>query len=311
MSSDGRDDDEMFLDEDDVSVKELNHVKKRLQKKDSNNNKSINLSNSTSKREPKKENGMENINIPKLTKLSDNGMRGGHRSAHFVFKKKMQTEGPHHDFASLEPGHLSSLHHLNVDGSSSLSTSESSSSLGSFPANWTLIKASSSSSSSTISTPFNTFNLTKSSNNFNQAYDGRPESFNQNTSSPYFSARFNDTSSSEEKHDHSHRRSKRQSPDTVWPEVLLVVDYDSYLLHGANSRDVKRYFISFWNGVDLRYKLLSHPRIRVSLAGMIVAKVSTVALMQQEYYHSSLILHHHLTLYHPLSFSSFSRFLIW
>lgn len=71
-----------------------------------------------------------------------------------------------------------------------------------------------------------------------------------------------------------HHRSKRQSPDTVWPEVLLVVDYDSYLLHGGNSRDVKRYFISFWNGVDLRYKLLSHPRIRVSLAGMIVAKVS-------------------------------------
>ncbi|KAI1285003.1 A disintegrin and metalloproteinase with thrombospondin motifs 16 [Halotydeus destructor] len=70
----------------------------------------------------------------------------------------------------------------------------------------------------------------------------------------------------------AHRRSKRQSPDTVWPEVLLVVDYDSYLLHGGNSRDVKRYFISFWNGVDLRYKLLSHPRIRVSLAGMIVAK---------------------------------------
>lgn len=77
-----------------------------------------------------------------------------------------------------------------------------------------------------------------------------------------------------------HRRSKRQSPDTVWPEVLLVVDYDSYLLHGGNSRDVKRYFISFWNGVDLRYKLLSHPRIRVSLAGMIVAKVSSKSFPQ-------------------------------
>lgn len=76
-----------------------------------------------------------------------------------------------------------------------------------------------------------------------------------------------------------HHRSKRQSPDTVWPEVLLVVDYDSYLLHGGNSRDVKRYFISFWNGVDLRYKLLSHPRIRVSLAGMIVAKVSSSSSM--------------------------------
>ncbi|RWS29889.1 disintegrin and metalloproteinase with thrombospondin motifs 1-like protein [Leptotrombidium deliense] len=67
-------------------------------------------------------------------------------------------------------------------------------------------------------------------------------------------------------------RNKRQAPDQIWPEVLLVVDYDSFLLHGANSRDVKRYFISFWNGVDLRYKLLSNPSIRVSLAGMIVAK---------------------------------------
>lgn len=87
---------------------------------------------------------------------------------------------------------------------------------------------------------------------------------------------FNWTLSTPSNHSNSHRRSKRQSPDTVWPEVLLVVDYDSYLLHGGNSRDVKRYFISFWNGVDLRYKLLSHPRIRVSLAGMIVAKVSAL-----------------------------------
>lgn len=67
-------------------------------------------------------------------------------------------------------------------------------------------------------------------------------------------------------------RRKRQAPDTVWPEVLLVVDYDSFLLHGGDSRDVKRYFVSFWNGVDLRYKLLYHPKIRISLAGMIVAK---------------------------------------
>lgn len=68
------------------------------------------------------------------------------------------------------------------------------------------------------------------------------------------------------------RRHKRQAPDTVWPEVLLVVDYDSFLLHGGDSREVKRYLVSFWNGVDLRYKLLAHPQIRISLAGMIVAK---------------------------------------
>ena len=70
-------------------------------------------------------------------------------------------------------------------------------------------------------------------------------------------------------------RWRRSSPlRAVWPEVLLIVDHDSYLLHGANNEEVKQYFVTFWNGVDLRYKLLSHPRIRVSLIGMIVAKVS-------------------------------------
>lgn len=56
----------------------------------------------------------------------------------------------------------------------------------------------------------------------------------------------------------THRRSKRQAaPDTVWPEVLLVVDYESYILHGGNSRDVKRYFISFFNGVSISVDFLT------------------------------------------------------
>lgn len=69
------------------------------------------------------------------------------------------------------------------------------------------------------------------------------------------------------------KRIKRKLPETIWPEVLLVVDYDSYLLHGGNSYDVHRYFIGFWNGVDLRYKSLTNPNIRINLAGMIIAKV--------------------------------------
>lgn len=60
--------------------------------------------------------------------------------------------------------------------------------------------------------------------------------------------------------------------DTVWPEVLLIVDYDTYLLHGRSHTEIKRYLVSFWNGVDLRYRLLTGPKVRISLAGMIVAK---------------------------------------
>ncbi|KAG8181839.1 hypothetical protein JTE90_003986 [Oedothorax gibbosus] len=68
------------------------------------------------------------------------------------------------------------------------------------------------------------------------------------------------------------KRGLASSQDSVWPEILLLVDYGSFVLHGLSSRHIKRYFVSFWNGVDLRYKSLSNPKIRISLAGIIVAK---------------------------------------
>ncbi|XP_067126705.1 A disintegrin and metalloproteinase with thrombospondin motifs like isoform X1 [Centruroides vittatus] len=68
------------------------------------------------------------------------------------------------------------------------------------------------------------------------------------------------------------RRTKRKAPTTVWPEVLVVIDYNTFLLHGSDSRALKRYFVSFWNGVDLRYKVLANPKVKISLAGMVVAK---------------------------------------
>lgn len=67
-------------------------------------------------------------------------------------------------------------------------------------------------------------------------------------------------------------RRKREAPTTIWPEVLVIADYDTYNMHGANSINIKRYFVSFWNGVDLRYKLLTGPRVRISLAGIIISK---------------------------------------
>lgn len=101
---------------------------------------------------------------------------------------------------------------------------------------------------------------------------------------------------SEEHHDHSSdyafmepdRLSKRfrakRSPQggyyktaraidtTIYPEILVIVDYDGYRLHGGDNVQVKRYFVSFWNGVDLRYRLLKGPRIRISIAGIIISR---------------------------------------
>nr|CAH7747888.1 unnamed protein product [Callosobruchus chinensis] len=71
--------------------------------------------------------------------------------------------------------------------------------------------------------------------------------------------------------DHSSRK-KREAPYTIYPEILVIVDYDGYRLHGGDNVQVKRYFVSFWNGVDLRYKLLKGPKIRISIAGIIISR---------------------------------------
>ncbi|XP_034246906.1 uncharacterized protein LOC117648500 isoform X2 [Thrips palmi] len=65
---------------------------------------------------------------------------------------------------------------------------------------------------------------------------------------------------------------KREAPYVIYPEILVIVDYDGYRLHGGDNVQIKRYFVSFWNGVDLRYKLLKGPRIRISIAGIIISR---------------------------------------
>ncbi|XP_044743347.1 A disintegrin and metalloproteinase with thrombospondin motifs 16-like [Chrysoperla carnea] len=69
-----------------------------------------------------------------------------------------------------------------------------------------------------------------------------------------------------------HKRSKREAPYVIYPEILVIVDYDGYRLHGGDNLQIKRYFVSFWNGVDLRYKLLKGPKVRISIAGIIISR---------------------------------------
>lgn len=67
-------------------------------------------------------------------------------------------------------------------------------------------------------------------------------------------------------------RHKRQAPFMIFPEILVIVDYDGYRLHGEDNIAIKRYVISFWNGVDLRYKLLNGPSVKISIAGIIISR---------------------------------------
>jgi hypothetical protein len=71
---------------------------------------------------------------------------------------------------------------------------------------------------------------------------------------------------------HSHIRRKRQAPFMIFPEILVIVDYDGYRLHGEDNIAIKRYVISFWNGVDLRYRLLKGPSVKISIAGIIISR---------------------------------------
>jgi hypothetical protein len=74
-------------------------------------------------------------------------------------------------------------------------------------------------------------------------------------------------------------RSKREAPYVIYPEILCIVDYDGYRLHGGDNVQIKRYFVSFWNGVDLRYKLLKGPKVRISIAGIIISRVRDAYLL--------------------------------
>ncbi|XP_055620303.1 A disintegrin and metalloproteinase with thrombospondin motifs like isoform X3 [Toxorhynchites rutilus septentrionalis] len=67
-------------------------------------------------------------------------------------------------------------------------------------------------------------------------------------------------------------KASRALETTIYPEILVIVDYDGYRLHGGDNVQVKRYFVSFWNGVDLRYRLLKGPKIRISIAGIIISR---------------------------------------
>lgn len=80
-------------------------------------------------------------------------------------------------------------------------------------------------------------------------------------------------------YDEERARNKRQIPHIIYPEILVIVDYDGYRLHNGDNVQIKRYFVSFWNGVDLRYRLLKGPKIRISIAGIIISRVSQDLLL--------------------------------
>ncbi|XP_037091379.1 A disintegrin and metalloproteinase with thrombospondin motifs 18-like [Pollicipes pollicipes] len=66
-------------------------------------------------------------------------------------------------------------------------------------------------------------------------------------------------------------RHKRAVND-LYPEVLLIVDYETYMTHSFNAKTLKRYLMSFMNAVDLRYRTVTQPSITIKVAGIVISK---------------------------------------
>ncbi|KAJ8678927.1 hypothetical protein QAD02_014714 [Eretmocerus hayati] len=59
-------------------------------------------------------------------------------------------------------------------------------------------------------------------------------------------------------------------PEAVYPEILVIVDHDTFEVHKKNLQELLKYLASFWNAVDLRYRELTKPTVRLNIAGLII-----------------------------------------
>ncbi|XP_011302463.1 venom metalloproteinase 2 [Fopius arisanus] len=61
-------------------------------------------------------------------------------------------------------------------------------------------------------------------------------------------------------------------PDTVYPELLIVVANDLYKKLGNDFWHSTAYILAFWNSVDLRYRTFQNPKFRLNIAGIVLAE---------------------------------------
>ncbi|XP_066590325.1 A disintegrin and metalloproteinase with thrombospondin motifs like [Prorops nasuta] len=63
-----------------------------------------------------------------------------------------------------------------------------------------------------------------------------------------------------------------QTPNIIHPRVLVTVDYSLLKKIGPNTEYALEYVLSFFLGVNMRYRMLTNPKIRFNIAGIILAQ---------------------------------------
>ncbi|KAL7290328.1 hypothetical protein TKK_0016026 [Trichogramma kaykai] len=65
---------------------------------------------------------------------------------------------------------------------------------------------------------------------------------------------------------------KEATPKTIYPQILVFMDSTLFTLFDKRANGAVDYLLSFWNAVDLRYRIFQQPNIRLNIAGFILAE---------------------------------------
>ncbi|XP_043468713.1 venom metalloproteinase antarease-like TtrivMP_A [Leptopilina heterotoma] len=68
------------------------------------------------------------------------------------------------------------------------------------------------------------------------------------------------------------RRSAKELPKIVYPEIMVFVDDILFKKFNYDMISAVEYTLSFWNGVDLRFREFEKPKIRLNIAGIVLIK---------------------------------------
>ncbi|XP_023317607.1 venom metalloproteinase 2-like [Trichogramma pretiosum] len=75
--------------------------------------------------------------------------------------------------------------------------------------------------------------------------------------------------------------------DTVYPEILVVVDYSLYKKYGGNVFKIAQVAAAYWNSVDLLYRTIKNPKIRLNIAGLIIPESpEAIPYVEKNYNHN-------------------------
>ncbi|KAK0163867.1 hypothetical protein PV328_002553 [Microctonus aethiopoides] len=67
-------------------------------------------------------------------------------------------------------------------------------------------------------------------------------------------------------------RTKRAIQDTIYPEILVIVDSSLYNVFGGHMVVMILYLMAFWNGVDMMFRPLESPKFRLNIAAVILVE---------------------------------------